>query len=172
MADDSEGSAIGGFARLQLVDTASSSLATTFKAALPNHDIGEQDTTLSLAVAGWQDLAPFGLKRMGLYYHLQEETLAGPAKPGSPRNDLTYDVSLARTWSSPESYFGNATTFLEAYGRTDLDGIHNGRSTLTLTPGLRATIAHRHIVMAGVEFPVTDPRPYERIVRLTYIYNF
>jgi len=43
---------------------------------------------------------------------------------------------------------------------------------VTLTPGVRATIAHRHIVMAGVEFPRTADRPFDRILRFTYIFNF
>ena len=43
---------------------------------------------------------------------------------------------------------------------------------MTLTPGVRATIAHRHIVMAGVEFPRTADRPFDRILRFTYIFNF
>ena len=172
VSENSEGSAVAAFARVQWLDTATSSLAMTLRAGLPNHDLGEKDTVISLALAGWQDLAPLGLKRVGLYYHAQEETLAGPVKPGSRRNDLTYDITLAKTWTSPESFFGNATTFFEAYGKTDLDGDDRGHTLITVTPGLRATFAHRHIVMGGVEFPLTEPRPYERIVRLTYIYNF
>ncbi len=86
-----------------------------------------------------------GRKRVGLYYHLQEETQAGRGERGGRRNDLTYAVSLAPTW-------GNATTFGEGYGRTDLDGRDAGRSLITVTPGIRATFAHRPILMAGVEF--------------------
>jgi hypothetical protein len=103
---------------------------------------------------------------------VQEETLAGPVKTGGRRNDFTCAVSLATTWSSPDSFFGNATTFIEAYGKTDLDGKDSGHTVVTLTPGIRATFAHRHIVMAGVEFPLTNPHPFDRVVRLTYICNF
>lgn len=170
--DDPEGATGAAFARLQWVDTATHSLAMTLRAGLPYRDLGEKNTTLSLAVAGWQDLAPLGLKRVGLYYHLQEETLAGPVKAGHRRHDLTYAISLAKTWTSPDSFFGNASTFIEAYAKTDLDGDDRGHTLITLTPGIRATFLHRHILMGGVEFPVTTPRPYERIVRLTYIYNF
>jgi hypothetical protein len=172
MGEDLEGATEGAFARLQWVDTATSSLTTTLRVALPNHDLGGKETTISLAIAGWQDLASLGLKHVGLYYHVQEETLAGPGTSGSRRNDLTYAVSLARTWTSPESFFGNTTTFVEAYGKTDLDGPDRSQTDITVTPGIRATIARRHILMAGVEFPLTDPKPFERIVRLTYIYNF
>ncbi len=169
---DTSGATGGAFVRLQWVDTASSSLATTLKVAVPNHDLGEKDTTVSFAIAGWRDLAPLGLKRTGLYFHAQEETLAGPIKAGARRNDFTYDISLAKTWTSPDSLFGNATTFIEAYGKTDLDGKNSGHTVVTLTPGIRATFAHRHIVMAGVELPLTNPQPFERIMRLTYICNF
>lgn len=171
-AEDTSGATVAAFARMQWVDTATSSLAATLRAGLPNHELGETETTISVAVAGWQDLAPLGLKRLGLYYHVQEETLAGPGPAGSRRNDLTYAISLAKTWTSPESFFGNATIFVESYGRTDLDGSDSGHTLVTVTPGIRATFAHRHILMAGVEFPITEPRPYERLVRLSYIYNF
>jgi len=169
---DLDGATGAAFVRLQWVDTAASSVATTLKVAAPNHDLGEKDTTLGFAIAGWHDLAPLGLKRTGLYWHVQEETLAGPVKPGARRNDFTYAVSLAKTWTSPESLFGNATTFVEAYGKTDLDGKDSGHTVITLTPGVRATFARRHIVMAGVDFPLTNPQPFERIFRLTYICSF
>ena len=170
--DDPDGGAAAVFTRLQLFDTATSSLAMNLRAGFPSHELHEKETTLSFSLAGWQDLAPLGLKRVGLYYHVQEETLAGPGAPGSRRNALTYDISLAKTWTSPDATLGNATTFIEAYGRTDLDGEQRGHTLVTLTPGVRATLAHRHIIMAGIEFPVTDPRPFDRILRLTYIYNF
>jgi hypothetical protein len=170
--ENREGATEGAFVRLQWVDTATSSLATTLRVALPNHDLGGKDTTVSLAVTGWQDISVLGVKRLGLYYHVQEELLSGPIASGARRNDLTYDISLAKTWTSPDSFLGNASTFVEFYGITDLDGTKRSQTILSVTPGVRATIAKRHIIMAGVEFPLTEPNPYERIVRLTYIYNF
>jgi hypothetical protein len=169
---DTEGAAAGGFARVQLLDLRDSSVAATFRVGMPNRNLGEKDTALSLGVGGWQDLERFGFHRVGLYYHVQWETLAGPLPPGARRSDATYEIAVAKTWTSPGSTFGNATTFVEGYARTDLDGDHRSRTLFTLTPGVRATFAHRHIVMAGVEFPLTWPRPFERIVRLTYIVNF
>ena len=109
---------------------------------------------------------------MGLYGHVQEETIAGPIATGGRRNDLTYDITLAKTWTSPNAFLGNASTFVEAYGVTDLDGNHSGHMVITLTPGLRATLAKRHILMVGVDFPLTEPNPFERIYRFTYIYCF
>jgi hypothetical protein len=172
VGNDMDGGAVGAFTRIQLVDTKSSSLAMTLRGTFPNHGLDIKTTTISLAIEGWQDLASIGLGRTGLYFHLQEETQAGPVPPGSVRNDLTYDLSLAHTWTGPNAPLGNATTFVEAYGRTNLDGARRSETTLTLTPGVRVNLAQRHILMAGVDFPLTSPRPYDRVFRLTYIFNF
>jgi len=172
VGEDFDGGALAAFTRIQLVDKPKSSVAFTFRAGFPSRDLHQKLSTLSFAVEGWQDLASIGLKRTGLYWHVQEETYAGPAAAGVRRNDLTYDLSLAKTWTGPDAFLGNATTFLEAYGRTDLDGNTSGLTTVTLTPGVRVNIAHRHILMAGVDFPVTEPRPFDRTIRVTYIFNF
>lgn len=166
------GGAPAAFLRLQLIENRGSSLAFTTRVGTPIRDLNERQTVVAFSLAGWQDLAGLGLGRTGLYWHLQEENFVGPEAPSRKRTDLTYAVALAHTWTSPESLFGNATTFVEAYGRTDLDGDRRGLTTLTLTPGVRATIAHRHIIMAGVEFPISDPEPFQRVVRVTYILNF
>jgi len=84
----------------------------------------------------------------------------------------TQDGSKRSPQTRADDLFGNASTFVEAYGRTDLDGPDRGRTLVTLTPGVRVTFAHRHIVMAGVEFPLTERRPFDRIIRLTYIVSF
>jgi hypothetical protein len=34
------------------------------------------------------------------------------------------------------------------------------------------SIASHHVFMAGVDFPLTNPNPFERIFRFTYIYCF
>lgn len=170
--EDEDGGAVAAFARFHLLENRHASLAFTVRAGFPNRELHEKDTTLGFALAGWQDLAPLGLGRTGLYYHVQEETLVGPTKPGARRNSLTYAISLAHTWTKPAAFFGNATTFVEGYGRTDLDGEDAGHTLVTVTPGLRATFFHRHIVMAGVEFPITSERPYDRVLRFSYIFNF
>jgi len=169
---DEDGTAGGLFARLQLVENRASSLALNFKVALPDRDLGEHLTTWSYALAGWQDLAPLGLGRTGLYYHAQHEIFAGPQVSGGTRNDLTYDLSLAKTWSSPHAPLENFTTFVEAFGRTLLDGTHQGRTTTALTPGFRFTLAGRHILMCGVDLPVTSPRSNNQVFRFTWIANF
>ena len=101
--EDNDGATVAAFARFQWVDTATSSLATTIRVGWPSRDLDEKQTTLGFSLAGWQDLAPIGLQRVGLYYHVQEETFAGPGKAGGRRNDLTYDISLAKTWTRPDA---------------------------------------------------------------------
>jgi hypothetical protein len=168
----SNGEGGGALARVQLVDAPTASYSLNIRVAVPNAGIGEHETTTSFALAGWHDLTPFGLKRTGLYWHVQEETMAGPHAQSTKQNDLTYDLSLAKTWTHSDALIGNLSTFVEAYAKTDLDGAHPGTTVATLTPGVRFTIAHRHVLMCGVDFPVTQPRPFEEIYRFTYIYNF
>lgn len=167
-----EGWTYGGLVRLQLVDTANTSYAFNLKMTAPNSGLGDRQTLTSFALAGWHNLRPLGLGRMGLYWHLQEETLLGHRVPGTRQNDLTYDISLAQTWTGAGETFGLLTTFAETYAKTDLDGHHSGRTVVTLTPGVRTTLAHHHVVMFGVDFPLNDPKPYDQLYRLTYIYSF
>jgi len=170
--EDESGWTYGGLARFQLVDTRRASYALNFRAMAPNDGLGEKKTTLSFALAGWHDLTPLGLDRMGLYWHVQEITYLGPRAPGAKANDLTYALSLAKTWTGPDAALGNFTTFVETYARTDLDGQNAGRTTVTLTPGVRCTLAHRHTLIAGIDLPVSTPRPYEQLFRLSYVFSF
>ncbi|MEI9893577.1 MAG: hypothetical protein WDN28_06685 [Chthoniobacter sp.] len=57
--EDIHGGTEGAFVRLAWIDTATSSLATNIRVAFPNHDLGGKDTTISAALTGWQDLAPW-----------------------------------------------------------------------------------------------------------------
>lgn len=160
-------------ARIQIVDTANSSYALNLRASMPNQGLGEKMTTLAPALAGWEDLTRLGLRRVGLYWHVQEETYVGPGKSGDRRNDMTCAVTLAKTWTEPDMpWFGNFTTFAETFGRTDLDGTHRGRTAFSVTPGVRMTLGHGHVFMAGVDIPVGQPRTYDSTFRVTYIINF
>ena len=172
VGEDESGGTWGALARFQLVDTLRASYALNLRVAAPNDGLDEKQTTLSFALAGWHDLAPLGLGRTGLYWHVQEETLIGPHAPSSRLNDLTYAVSFATTWTHPDAPMGNLSTFIEAYAKTDLDGPRAGRSVVTLTPGFRFTVAHRHVFMFGVDLPVSEPRPYEQLFRFTYLCSF
>jgi hypothetical protein len=167
-----DGAGGGALARVQLIDTPAASYALNVRVAVPNGGIGEKVTTSSFALAGWHDLTPLGFKRAGIYWHVQEETFAGPHSRGAKQNDLTYDVSIAKTWTSPDAELGNFSTFAEFYAKTDLDGEKSGKTVATLTPGFRFTLARRHVLICGVDVPLTQPRPFEEICRITYIYNF
>ncbi len=165
----------GALARFQLVDTAHSSYSAQVRVSAPNKAIGGTQTSLAYALAGWQDLhvlAP-ALGRLGLYYSLQYENLQGVHKPGARTNDVAYDVSLAETWTRPATpVLGNFTTFVEAYGTTDLDGSHAGRTIVTLTPGVRFWFVPENSLTAGVDLPLSHDPPASAVYRATYILNF
>lgn len=171
VGEDEWGGSYGALTRLQLIDLRDTSYAFNLRVAAPRTGTEEQTVT-SFALAGWHDLTPLGFDRVGLYLHVQEETLLGSSARGARQNALTYDLSLAKTWTSPDARFGNFSTFLETYARTDLDGPEVGHTVVSLTPGLRFNIHHHHVFMLGIELPVTHPKPYEQIVRFTYIYAF
>ena len=169
---DKDGTAGGLFGRFQMVDQQHSSMALNLKMVLPDTDLGERATTWSYALAGWRDLQGCGLCRTGLYWHLQHELAGGPVARGAARNDLNYALSLATTWTSPHATLENLTTFVEAAGKTLLDGDYSGRTVLSLTPGFRFTLGGRQIFMVGADVPVAGPRAFDTLYRLTYIYNF
>ena len=170
--DDRDGFAGGMFGRFQLIESEHSSLALNLKMALPATSLGDHSTIWSYALAGWQDLHPSGLDRTGLYWHLQHEISAGPLPGRATRNDLTYALSIARTFTDPTSSIGNLTSFLECSGKVLLDGAHEGRNYLSLTPGARFTLGGKHIFMAGADIPLGGMKPFSAIYRLTYIFNF
>ena len=163
--------------RVQLVDVPGSSYAYNFRISEPNAGIGTTQTTVSNSFAGWNDLTGLGLKRVGLYYSLQENTYAGIGKLGSKRNDLAYAASLAKTWTDPHvPVVGNFTTFLEAYGSSDLDGTVHA-STFNLTPGIHTKLGHdklghEHVLMVGVDLPIVHPLPFNVTYRVTYVFDF
>ncbi len=169
------GAGAAALARVQLVDTSYSSYAAQVRVSAPNKTVGGTQTSLAYALAGWQDLhvlAP-ALGRLGLYYSLQYENLQGPHKPGARTNDVAYDVSLAETWTRPATPgLGNFTTFVEAYGTTDLDGSHAGRTVVTMTPGGRFWFVPENSLTAGVDLPLSHDPPASAVYRATYILNF
>ena len=169
---DEDGYGGGMFGRFQLYDLEHDSLALTLKAVLPDRDLGERQTTLSYTLSGWHDLNDIGLKKMGLYYHLQHEIIVGPHAEGAKMNDLTYALSLAKIWTDSAPVIGNFTTFVECFAKTDIDGSHRGKTVASLTPGMRVNLWKTQIIMVGVDIPLTGPKPYDGIFRLTYIANF
>jgi hypothetical protein len=166
----------GGFlARFQLVENATQSYSFQARVSPANKGIGQTQTSLTFGLAGWQDmhaLAP-ALGRFGLYYSFQYENLAGAHKVGATQNDISYDVSVTETWTSPTTpVFGNFTTFLEAFATTILDGANSGKTTVSLTPGFRFWFIPENSFSVGVDIPVTKAPAFHSIFRATYILNF
>jgi len=175
-SDGASGALVG---RVQLVDVPGSSLAFNLKVTSPNEGVvpsgtaNNKETTFFPALAGWQDLTCYGLKRVGLYYSIGPETYVGPSNAGQKHNDLVYDVSVAKTWTEPNvPCFGNFTTFVELYNTTNLDGTDNGDNAANVTPGFRVTLFPKNILMGGIDLPVSSPNDFRATYRLTYIINF
>ncbi len=176
----------GGFpglvGRFQLVDTESSSYSFNFKVAAPSQELGATQTTISYGLAGFEDLAYwFGFKKVGLYYSFLFDAYDGPAAAGAKRNDIGYDITLAKTVTDPETpLLGSLTFFVENYAQSDLDGSHDGRTLVSITPGVRfnlgkcdgVKIGQDNWLMFGADIPISDYRPWDVVYRFTYIKNF
>lgn len=169
------GSAFVG--RLQLVDMPGASYAFNFRVSSPNQGVGVNQTEFTSALAGWNDLTGLGLSRVGLYYSIQEDAYSGPATKTGKNNDLAYAGALAKTWTDPHTPLaGNFTTFVELYGSSDLDGSVR-YNYLNVTPAVRTVLGrdrlgHEHVLMAGADFPATNPRAFNTTYRVTYIFDF
>ena len=102
-----------------------------------------------------------------------ESAYLGPPTGTGIRNDLTYDVSLAKTWTGTDAAgLRNFTTFLEAFANSSLDGTVHGRTNASLTPGIRFSLGKDQTIVAGIVLPASSPRLYEATYRLAYIYTF
>jgi hypothetical protein len=162
-------------ARFQLVDTPTQSYSFQARVSAPNKGLGQTQTSFTYALAAWQDMHALvpALGRFGLYGSFQYENLVGPHKVGATQNDVSYDVSLAETWTSPSTpVFGNFTTFLEAFGTTILDGASSGKTTVSLTPGIRFWFVPENSLTLGVDLPVSHAPAFHTVFRATYILNF
>ena len=169
------GAAGGALARFQLVETPTQSYAFQTKVVAPNKALGQTQTSIAYSLAGWQDMHALvpALGRLGLYASVQYENLVGPHKAAAATNDVSYDISLAETWTSASTpAFGNFTTFLEAYATTLLDGATAGKTTVSLTPGVRFWFLPQHSLTLGVDVPVSHAPTFHTAVRATYILNF
>ena len=167
--------------RLQLISTADSSYSFNFQAAAPDNGIGQHQTTLSYGLAGFEDLTRLGLYRVGLYGSVFFDSLAGPHAAGAKLDDVQYDVTIAKTLTSPKTpYFGNFTVYEETFAQTDLDGSTSGHTIVTVTPGVRFNLGKMpgtklgidNWVLFGVDLPVSGPPPFDATYRFSYIKNF
>ncbi len=84
--------------RFKLIDTEASECTFNFKVTTPNYGTGVNDSTITYAITGFEDLAYWlNMDRVGLYYTVSFDNLAGPAAVGAQRNDVQYDISIAKT---------------------------------------------------------------------------
>jgi hypothetical protein len=162
--------------RLQLIDIPYYSLAFNVKVTSPYEGLTRgtaKATTIFPALAGWMDLTPFGLYKVGLYGSIGPDTYAGPEPQGEKRDDLSYTVALAKTWTERTTpIFGNFTTFVEWYNTTNLNGGHPESTTVNMTPGIRFHFTYNNVIIAGVDLPVASPHAFNEAFRVTYIYDF
>jgi hypothetical protein len=185
--DDRKGPDVDGGAprivgRVQLIDTELSSYTFNCQVVAPDRGIGQTQTTFSYGLAGFEDLAPIlNLDRVGLYSSVLFDSLAGTHAPGAVQNDVSYDITVAKTLTRPETpLIGDFTVFVENFAQTNLDGAVAGRTLVEITPGVRFNLGKSNRVrfgndnwiLAGVDIPVAGPRPYDAIYRLSYIKNF
>jgi hypothetical protein len=161
--------------RFQLVDTVPSSYAFQVEVESPVRGFGENRTAMAYSVAGFQDVSTWlpALGPVGLYYSLKWENLLGPADAGDERNALVWDVSVARTWTAPDTpIVGTFTTFLEAWMATALDGDAAGKLNFALTPGVRFWFLPENSLILGVDIPLNSGAPYSATWRATYFLGF
>jgi len=173
-ATKQNGSGGAALARFQLADTYATSFAFQTKVAGPNRGIGQTATTVSPALAGFQDLQTFlGLERVGLYESIGLDSLTGPHATGSRTSAASFDVSLAKSWLEPAAFpVGNLTTFAELFATSDLNGPTPWHTVVTLTPGVRFWFARENSLTFGVDLPLSHPQPFSALYRVTYIMVF
>lgn len=158
--------------RVQLIDIPGAAYDFNLKVTSPAKQVGSDLTTLAYSFAGWQDLTPYGLSRVGLYFSVLGDNYVGPHPLGAKETDVIYDATLAKTWTEPTANLQNLTTFAEFVGQTDLGGSFSGKTVVVVTPGFRFGIGHNQFLMAGVDLPISHPRPYSWGLRLTYIFDY
>jgi hypothetical protein len=179
---DTDGGAPQFIGRVQLIDTVTSSYSFNFRVLAPNRGIGERETTFSYGFGAFEDLsAYFDVNRVGLYYSVLFDSLSGPGEKGARRNDVGYDITIAKTLTDRDfPIFGTFTVFAENFAQTDLDGSNSGHTIFTVTPGVRFNLGKvggiklglDNWIMAGVDIPLAGPHPWDATYRLTYIKNF
>lgn len=157
-SEDVSGGTASLVGRLQLVDTEAWSYSFNFRVAAPNEGVGDHQTVFSYGLAGYTDLAFWlPLDRVGLYYSVLFDTLAGPSKPGARRSDAGYDISVAKTFTAPTTpVVGDLTAFVEGFAQTDLDGDRAGRTLVSATPGIRFDLGWENWILLGADLPVAD----------------
>jgi hypothetical protein len=178
---DTGGPAARLVGRTQLISTPESSYTLNYQYISPNNGFGTHDSTISYGMAGFEDLTRFGLYRVGLYGSFLFDTFTGPHARGARLDDVQYDLTIAKTFTKPDTpLIGNFTVFVENFATTDLDGSNSGHTVASVTPGVRFNLGKLpglvlgidNWLMFGTDIPVCGPKPWDAIYRFTYIKNF
>lgn len=173
-ATKANGAGAAALVRFALADTYDQAYGLQVRVSAPNRGIGQTTTTTSPSLAGFQDLQTWlGLDQVGLYESITYDSASGPHAEGARTQDVSYALSVAKSWTDRAVYpVGLLTTFLELFATTDLNGTTKYHTAVTLTPGLRFWFAHENSLTVGVDFPVSEPHPFSNVFRVTYILTF
>ena len=159
--------------RFALIDTAWTAWSFEPRVTTRSPALGEPQTELSFAVAGFQDLTRDGLYRTGLYETFEYVDRTGALfAPGTPLPDeipasrfFRTGLTVAKTWDSRDEHRPLAfTLFLEGLAVEQLDGTNRDRTAFTLTPGIRLSPLNdgRTWIQLGWEIPTSDFRTEDR----------
>jgi hypothetical protein len=173
-ATKANGAGAAALVRFALADTYDQAYGFQVRVSAPNRGIGQTTTTTSPSLAGFQDLQTLlGLDQVGLYESITYDSASGPHAAGARTQDVSYALSVAKSWTDRAVYpVGLFTTFLELFATTDLNGTTKYHTAVTLTPGVRFWFAHENSLTVGADFPVSEPHPFSNVFRVTYILNF
>jgi hypothetical protein len=167
--------------RVQLISTPDSSYSFNFRAVSADAGLGQHFSTLSYGLAGFEDLTRFGLYRVGLYGSALFDSYPGHVETGGVRNDVQYDITIAKTLTRPDMpLIGNFTVYLETFATTNFDGDTPGHTVASVTPGIRfnlgkvqgLNIGQDNWLLFGADIPFVGPKPWDTIYRFTYIKTF
>lgn len=163
---DRDGSVWAVIGMLQLVDTYNSAMNVQLRLEVPSKgELDEGRTNLGLVLAGFRDLG----NQYGLQAHIEKDFLIGDHNSEDPHHVLTYALALQKTLTDDVKGFEHFTVFVEAYGVTDLDDEHDGSTRFSFLPGVRWEVGKEWWVAAGIELPVSGPRPFDGVFHFAII---
>jgi hypothetical protein len=91
---------------------------------------------------------------------------------GLPDSEFIGAFAIGQTLT-PHDFtpLGDFTYYLSVLERTTLDA-DSDRTIVTLTPGMRTHLGHNLFVLAGVEVPVTGPKPFDTQFLLLFVQGY
>jgi hypothetical protein len=152
---------------LQLLDTPCSALNVQLGLGVPGRDdLLPHRLNLDVGTAGIQDLGQ-GFAVQG---SLAFDFPLGSSEFGS-NVALSYAVALTKTLTDDLPWLGRFTPFVELAGTTEL-GVDTRRTFVTILPGAEWELARSCWVAAGLEVPLTGPRPFDLGLHLSLRKSF